>query len=530
MLTKVSVGRSAGRLLVLALAAALVLSGCSKGTQTPQTGPDQPQAAAKKEGPITVALAGDTTTLDPSGTELITWAIVRNQVFEALLKMDPKTLEMKPHIAQSWKWEDPTTLSITIRPNVTFHDGQKLTAEDVKFSILHFVDPTTGSPFRGRMASVQAIDVVSETELKLRLSAPDAGVIGGLGQVFLVKKDTPVETLKAKANGTGPYKLVEWQQGNFIKLEPNTSYWNGSAPAQPLTFKIMSQMETRISSALAGDVDVLLDVDLKEVPRLQKESAVSLLLSSPGDNMWVAYLNARRPALKDERVRKALAYALDRETYVKAFQSGLAKVTNSPHSALGAFYDKATEGQYPYDLKKAAALLAEAGYPGGKGLKLTLVFPSGYPDLKTGSEMWQSALAELGVQAEVKELELAAWSNAVAKQFDFDIAWDIKQDGASDPAVLYSTTGSFAPGPTNRNAMFEDTYPELTALLKQGKGTLDPAERVATYHKVNEFWNEHMIQYTIAAKPVAYAVRKGVSGLDPHPSIRYLDLTKLKRQ
>lgn len=515
--------------MVAVLALVLALSGCSKGSKkAPDSGSPTPDSG-KPAGPITVALAGDTTTLDPSGTELITWAIVRNQVFEALLKMDPKTLEMKPHIAESWNWDDPKTLSIKLKPNVTFHDGQKLTAEDVKFSITHFQDPTSGSPFRGRMASVQSIDVVSDTELKLRLSQPDAGVVGGLGQVFLVKAGTPVETLKSKANGTGPFKLVEWQQGNQIKLEPNTAYWNGQAPAQPLVFKIMSQMETRVSSLLAGDVDVVLDLDLKEVPRLQKESGVSVVLAAPGDNMWVAYLNARRPAMKDERVRKAIAHALDRETYVKAFQAGLAKVTNTPHSALGPYYAKSTDGQYPYDLKKAAALLAEAGYPGGKGLKLTMVVPSGYPDFKVGSEMWQAALAELGVQAEVKELELAAWSSAVAKEFDFDIAWDVKQDGASDPAVLYATTGSFAPGPTNRNALFEDTYPELTDLLKQGKATLDPAQRAAIYQKVNEFWNEHMVQYTIAAKPVAYAARKGIGGLDPHPSIRYLDLTQLKK-
>lgn len=505
-------------LLSLVLIAAVVLGGCS-GTSGGKSG----------GGPINIALAGDTTTLDPHGTELIVWAIIRNQVFDALLDMDPKTLELKPRLASEWKWEDDKTLAVKLRSGVTFHDGQKLTAEDVKFSVFRFKDDKVGSPFRGRMASVSAIDVVSDSELKIRLSQPDVGVLAGLGQVFIVQKDTPADSFKSKANGTGPFKLTEWQQGNFIKLEPNTKYWGGAAPAQPLNFKIMSQTETRISSILAGDLDLILDIDLKEVPRLQKEQNVDVVLSDAGDNMWVAYLNARRPAMKDERVRKAVAFALDRQTYVKSFQSGLAKVTNSPHSALGKYYSKATDGQYPYDMKKAAALLAEAGYPGGKGLKLSFVYPSGYPDLKSGTEMWQASLTELGVEVEVKEMELAAWATAVARNFEFDIAWDIKQDGASDPAVLYATTGSFAPGPTNRNALFDDTYPELTQLLKDGKATREPAKRVEIYHKVNQFWNDHMVQYTIAAKPVAYIKGKKLSGFEPHPSIRYLKLNGLKK-
>lgn len=525
-------GRRRVGITLLLTMSLMVLGACGERGDKSKTPGPQPSAQLQtptKTGPITIALPGDTTTLDPSGTELVTWAIVRNQVFETLLTTDAKTLQLKPVVAQEWKWEDSKTLQIKLKPNVTFHDGAKLTAADVKFSIEHFADATSGSPFRGRVASVAKIDVVNDTELKLSLSVPDVGVLGGLCQVFLVKAGTPVDTLKTKTNGTGPYKLVEWQQGNFIRLEPNANHWNKNVPASPVTFKIMSQLETRISSLLSGDLDLVLDVDLKEVQRLQKEAGVQVIMSEPGDAMWVSYINARKPYLKDERVRKALAYALDRATYVKSFQAGLAKVTNSPHAAAGAFYDKKTDGQYPYDLKKAAALLAEAGFPGGKGLKLTVVFPSGYPDFKTGSEMWQASLAELGVQVEVKELELAAWANTVQRQYDFDLAWDIKQDGASDPAVLYATTGSFAPGPTNRNALFVDTYPELTNLLAEGKGTPDATKRVEIYNKVNEFWNEHMIQYTIATKPTAYAAAKSLTGLAPHPAIRYLDLSQLKR-
>lgn len=529
-------GTGTSLLLVLVL---LVLTACSGGGQQSTTGSQSDESgksqskssgAPAKTGAITIALPGDTTTLDPSGTELIVWAIVRNQVFETLLTTDPETLQFKPVVAQEWKWENAQTLHLKLNTNVTFHDGQKLTAKDVKFSIEHFKDETNGSPFRGRVASINRIEVVNDHEVKLHLSEPDVGVLGGLAQVFMVQAGTPIETLKATAIGTGPYKLAEWQQGNFIRLEPSANHWNKNVPSSVLNFKIMPQIETRISSLLSGDIDLVLDLDLKEVPRLQKEPNVQVVLAEPGDTFWVSYMNARKPYLQDPRVRKALAYAFDRETYVKSFQAGLAKVTNSPHAASGAFYNKNTQGQYPYDMKRAADLLAEAGYPGGKGLSLKIVYPSGFPDFKAGSEMWQASLTELGITVQVQELELAAWANAVARQFDFDLAWDIRQEGASDPAVLYATTGSFAPGPTNRNNLDVTTYPQLTQWLKDGKATLDTAERIRIYNQVNEFWNEQMIMYIIATKPIAYAAAKNLDGLSPHPSLRYLDLTKLRRK
>jgi peptide/nickel transport system substrate-binding protein len=507
----------------------LMISGCGTPSAPDVAAPTGPTAIPVMEEAevsevaerITIAIAGDIQGIDPHAHELIIWGIVRNNVYEALVTLDPETVEVRPRLATEWEWEDETTLVMTLRDGVVFHNGSEFGADDVKYSIERFVDPATGARRASRLAAVDRVEVVDPLRVKILLDEPDAGLIGALGQVFMVQKDAG-ESLQVEANGTGPFRLVSWEPNSQVILAKNPGYWvEGQPRVDTLVFRVMPEIVTRVSALIAGDIDIIADVDLKDVARLE-EANTKVLRSEVGDYFWVVYFNQTKPYLQDSRVRAALLHALDRETYVEAFQAGLAEVTNSPHPMQHWAYNDYVEGKYPYDLEKAAELLAQAGFPNGEGLALTIIYPSGYPDFRTGSEMWQAALAQLGVEVAIRELELAAWSEQV-RGLEHDISWDIKDEGAGDPAILWGGNRAFVPGPDNYNGIDTDTYPELTELLAAAKKTLDQDVRAEIYRQVQKVWVDEVMQGQVATKPVVWALRSNIEGFEPHMSIRYTD-------
>lgn len=514
---------------VLVLSMLITLTGCAKKPSQSGTDPSRTPEPSKSSGPQTlnVALPGDINTLDPHGSELIVWTVVRNQMFDALVLKDPETLEMKPRLATEWSFENPTTLAMTLRTGVAFHDGSPVTGEDVKFSLERYRDKAA---YGGRISALDHVEVVDATHVKLILKQHHAGIVDALGQVHIVKKGQPDDWYKQNAVGSGPFKLVEWQPGNAVRLQKNENYWRSGEPKVDfLTFKVMPQLETRIASLQAGDLDLMFDVDLKEVTRLKNNASVGVSTTKSGDFIYSIYVNTQKPGLNNPKVRQALAHALNRDAFNKNFQSGLLVNTNSALAPNNWAYDKSLDSKYSYDLKKAADLLAEAGYAGGKGLSLKLVYPAGYADLKAGSEIMHAALTELGIKAELQELELSAWAVAVARERTYDIGWDLRRNALDDPAVQYGTTGGFQPGTANRTGLLDTTLPDLTRALKEGEASQDKQARLALYKSVQSIWSENLHIIPVAVKPMAYAYRKNISGILEHPASHYQEFRTVQK-
>ncbi|MGH2534816.1 MAG: ABC transporter substrate-binding protein [Thermomicrobiales bacterium] len=479
--------------------------------------PTSPSALSRRQqgGTLNVAIAGDIRSLEPYGSNLNVWSLVRFQVYDTLFWVDHASSELIPNLGTEWSFEDPTTFAITVRDDVTFHSGAPFTAEDVKFTLDYVIHPDnpTGE-FKTRLQNVAAVEVVDPTHLRILLKVADASIPSVLsGFYILSREDTDVTT--GQPNGTGPFTFVEWKQNDSITVERNPNYWVSGRPSlERVVLKVIPEAETRIASLQSGQVDFISDLALQDVPRLEDQSDTIVALSPPANNFWHIYLNMRQPPFDNVKVRQAVLHAFDRESYVSEFAAGHGKVTNTPLFDGHWAYNADVVGLYPYDLERAAQLLAEAGYPGGQGLEFEFIYPPGYPDFRNGSILIQAAMAELGAQVEVSELELATWSSKIVTEYDFDAAFDLGGGGTADPAAVYGASVFLTPSETNFLGLTEEMIPEYTALIKEGAATTDQTARVPIYHQLQQIWAENVPDLIVAHRAVAYAMASRVQGFE----------------
>src|SRR5438105_1650576 len=351
-----------GALSMAATIGTLALAACSApGPPVTGTGPggqatttsaaptspaaQQAPAAAKPAagGTLTVSQSVDINTLHPWLGTLNVWKVIKENVYDQLSYQDPTSFEFKPKLARAFEWTDSNSgLLITLPSGVTFHNGDKLTADDVKFTIDSILDPQLGSWLRGFLAAVQEVQVVDDTHVKLKTTALDNRLIPALTYVDIVPRSMGTELAKKNPIGSGPFKFTEWVPNDHIQLERNPSYWDQARmpKLERIVFKPVTELQTRLSQLLAGNVDMVYDFSLQEVPRMQADKRVAVELVPPADQMFIAYLNMRKPPFDKLEMRQAIGWALDRAAFVQSFLAGLGDPTgNSPFTAKHWAYE-----------------------------------------------------------------------------------------------------------------------------------------------------------------------------------------------
>ncbi|MBV9544833.1 MAG: hypothetical protein JOY61_10685, partial [Chloroflexi bacterium] len=244
-------------------------------TAAAPTSPAAQQAPAATRatagGTLTVSQSVDINTLHPWLGTLNVWKVIKENVYDQLSYQDPTTFEFKPKLATAFEWTDNNTgLLITLPSGVTFHNGDKLTADDVKFTIDSILDAQLGSWLRGFLAAVQEVQVVDPTHVKLKTTALDNRLIPALTYVDIVPRSMGTDLAKQNPIGSGPFKFTEWVPNDHIQLDRNTAYWDQARMAKldRIVFKPVTELQTRLSQLLAGNVDMVYDFSLQEVPRM----------------------------------------------------------------------------------------------------------------------------------------------------------------------------------------------------------------------------------------------------------------------
>src|SRR5687767_5306696 len=178
-------------------------------------------------GTLTVSQSVDINTLHPWIGTLNVWKGIKTDIYDQLSYQDPVTFEFKPKLAKSFEWTDNnTSLLVTLPSGVTFHNGEKLTAEDVKFTIDSIRDQQVGSWLRGFLAPIKEVQVVDETHLKLKTDNVEAQLIPAFSYVDITPKGMGTDLAKVNPVGSGPFKFVEWVPNDRIVLEKNDKYWD----------------------------------------------------------------------------------------------------------------------------------------------------------------------------------------------------------------------------------------------------------------------------------------------------------------
>jgi peptide/nickel transport system substrate-binding protein len=344
------------------------------------------------------ASQGDPLTMDPqSQNEGLTNA-VNGQVYERLMRRD-RQLNLVPALALSWEQTSPLVWRFKLRPGVKFHDGTLLTADDVVFSFKRSQDPvSTFSVYANAVGTPVALDALT---VEFRLARVNPVFLQHAESVFIVsrawcekhKVQRPLDFKNKEesfasfnANGTGAYQLVSRQPGIKTTFKRNPAWWGSlEGNVQEIVYTPIANDATRLAALISGEIDFVLDPAPRDVPRLRNTSGVKIIdgpenrlifigMDQQRDELLYGSVKQRNP-FKDLRVRRALYHAVDIETLRSKLMNGMAVPTGGvTPSPLGAFNDASLETRLPFDVARAKALMAEAGYP--EGFEVTIDCPN----------------------------------------------------------------------------------------------------------------------------------------------------------
>src|SRR5947209_4311681 len=386
-----------------------------------------------------------------------------------------------PDVATAWKYDSPqTTLSLTLRSDVTFTDGTKLDATAVKTD-LEAAKKGTGES-GSQLKYLDHVDVVDPTHANLVLSAPDPSFLpnlGGVAGMMASPKAVGSASLKTVPVGSGPYTLDQGatQAGNKYVYTRNANYWNKKAfPYDKLTITVFSDSNAILNALQSKQLDGSV-VGPKDIAAVK--GAGMQVLSYPNYATAGLYIFDRQgksvPALGDVRVRQALNYAFDRQAILKQAFGGEGTATSQLFNVQSTAYEKSLDNTYPYDVAKARSLLSQAGYANG----FTLPMPDVSPVFPQQQAALTDALKAIGVTPQYQPVNAQTFISDLlsgkyaASYFSLDNfrSWDTTQLALA-PGALWNT--------------FHIADPTVAPLIAQAQHQTGDAQ-TATFKKINEY-------------------------------------------
>ncbi len=446
---------------------------------------------------LTVGLAVEPTSMDPHYHNLSPNNAFASHVFTPLIDQDVNQ-RLIPGLAVSWKPIDDTTWEIKLRQGVKWHDGTPFTADDVIFTYERAPNvPNSPSSF-GLYTKGKTLKKIDDYTIHITTESPAPLLPNDISTVYIISKKAAEGATTGDFNsgkaavGTGPYKLVEYVPGDRIVLERFDDYFGDKPPFEKVVLKAIKSDPARVAALLAGDVDFIENVPTADVARLEKEKNINL---SRGVSNRIIYLHmdqfrekspfvtgADKNPLLDQRVRKAISKAINREAIVERVMEGIAIPAGQllPETFFGVSKNLKPE---KYDPEGAKKLLAEAGYPEGFGI--TLHSPNGryINDAKIAQAIGQM-LSRVGIDTKVEALPPSVFfsrasSGGPDKTPEFSlilVGWGSGTGEASSPlrSLLMTFNREKGNGASNRGRY---SNPEVDRLVGEALGTIDDAKR-----------------------------------------------------
>ncbi|MFC1492185.1 ABC transporter substrate-binding protein [Nitrospinota bacterium] len=437
-------------------------------------------------GKVVVGMAGEPSTFDPhriTGTPI---SRALPNVFDTLLWRS-RGGGIIPHLAKSYRLVTPTVWEFKLRKGIKFTNGEPLDAHAVKYSIERIKDPKLKSRQYGYFRSLDHVEVVDRYTVRVHTKYPDMFIISPFsqyGQIVPPKyyKSHDLKYLARHPVGSGPFTMVRWKKGQEIVYEANPNYWKPGVPrVKTAITKKIPEPTTRVAALAAGDVDLIDAIPPQLVPLVKSKPNLEVLA---GPGVRTCYINmVIKPGAPwaDVRVRRALNYAVDKDTIIKYILQGHARkiAINVGPTSYGFNPDLKP---YPYDPALAKKLLAEAGYPNGFSLDMDI--PLGrYLMGKQAAEAVAGQWAKVGVKVNVRAVEWGVWVKHLkarwlprSKPF---LSWACRSDTHLHSSGMHaghiygkSTWGGFRDK-------------EVDRLLDDARAEPDPAKRLKKYHYVN---------------------------------------------
>mgnify|MGYP000409029220 CR=1 FL=1 len=418
--------------------------------------------ALAQQADISVGMVLEPPNLDPTaGAAAAIDEVVYANIFEGLTRFGPDG-SVNPGLAESWTIsEDGTVYTFTLRSGVTFHDGAALTSEDVVFTLDRARAEGSTNAQPALFANIVSVEATDDTTVTVTLDGPDGAFLFDMawGDAVIVDPAS-AETNATNPIGTGPFRFVNWVQGDRVELVRNDAYWGEAVALEAATFRFISDPNAAFAALMAGDVDAFPNFPAPEtLAQFEADPRFSVIVGSTEGETILAMNNAQ-PPLDDIRVRQAVSHAINRQDIIDGAMFGFGTPIGTHFAPHNPDYVDLTANSV-YDPEAARALLAEAA-PDGLTLRLALPPPS---YARRGGEIIAAQLREVGIETEITNMEWADWLERVFRGYDFDL-------------TIVSHTEPMDIGIYARpDYYFQYGRPEFVALNDTLATTSDPAER-----------------------------------------------------
>lgn len=481
------------RAMSLVLAAAMALSLAACGGKQGNNGADSGTADGYKTT-LTWAQGADVTSLDPHQGKETPAVQVNTQIFDTLVTVDPETNEVVPQIAESWEQTDDQTYVFKIREGIKFHDGSDLTAEDVKFSL----DRARNSAAVSYIVNfIEEVTVDDDHTVTVKTTASYAPTLRNLAIPFAAI--VPKAVVEADENafilnpvGSGPYKFVEWNQGDHVTLKAFDDYYAGKPETENLIMKVIPETSQRTIALETGEVDLAYDLAVNDIPKVNSDDKLTVY-EIPSLTCWYVSMNMNKKPFDNPKVREAMSMAIDRQTIIDTINAGSGQTADSIIApAVFGYY---STGVKEYNPTKAKELLAEAGYP--NGFSTTLWVNDNQSRIEMCQAM-QAMLLEVGVQCNLEVLEFGSFiSRTTAGDHDLAYFGWTTSSGDADYSY-YSLEHSTQQGAAGNRSFLAD--PDVDKLIEEARSNTNEEERKELYKelaiKLDEINNNIPVYYS----------------------------------
>ncbi|WP_245152400.1 ABC transporter substrate-binding protein [Allopusillimonas soli] len=505
------------RCVLRGLAASLIAAGL--------LGAGAPALANKADDTLRMAYDQAPESIDPYFNNVRIGVIIAANVWDTLLYRDPLTNEYKGQLAESWKQIDDRTLEFKLRHGIKFHNGEPFNADSVVYTLNFVSDPASKATTQQNVSWIDHAEKIDDYTVRVISKEPFPAAKEFLSTTVAIHpakyyKEVGPKGMSAKPVGTGPYKVTDYDPGKSITLERNPDYFKESPKRQPTIGKVVIRFipdrQTQMAEVISGGEDFIMHVpkdqaeQLKSMPNLQVKS---------GNTMRIVFMqiNIRddtpTPQLKDERVRKAIAHAIDRKAIVKNIVGEGAELleTICTPSQTGCTHEGAPIYDYNPELSKK--LLAEAGYP--NGFQTSIV---AYRE-RNQTEAIISYLRAVGIDAKLNFLQYAAMRDMIrsGKASLTHQTWgsNLVNDVSASTPVYFGGGSDDVTGDK-----------EVQKLLAEGNTTIDEDKRNGLYKKALTLIADHAYAIPLWSLPVYYVANKEVNfKAYPDELVRFWDMS-----
>ncbi|MCD8221611.1 MAG: ABC transporter substrate-binding protein [Clostridiales bacterium] len=503
--------------LALSLAAGL-LAGCgsgsssssggsSSGTTTTQAAASGDTAASTEGGSsgkdtLIIATANETPSVTSNLHNAVAGDYINKMTYNCLFYMD-ENQEVKEDLADSYEIASDTEWIIHLKEGVKFHNGEEMTAKDVKASL----DLCTESPQVSQYAAGE-VEVVDDYTVKIITDGPDSGLLAALthhGNAIL-----PADLIESGHDfnkepiGTGPYIMTAWNKGESLEFEAYADYFKGEPEIKKVTWKIIPEGASRTMALEAGEVDLIVEVETADMSRLAETDGVTVYNAESTSQSWMMINNERAP-FDNIDFRRAIASAIDKDAIVQVALNGGGSSCDSMTPTT--FPGTTDEGAPTYDVEKAKEYLAASGLdPANCGFKLIC---SDDRKLRAG-QVVQSCLKEnLGIDIELESMDLATYLDKTAEG-DYDAAIG----GYTANTLLQYVQGVYHSSSIGASNKTRTNDPEIDALIEKAKATVDPEENVAVLEELSKALNENCPQVPLYMTNNMRAYNSDITGFN----------------